>query len=94
MLEEVKKALRVTEKDFDTEIQLLIDAGESDLVTSGVASSNLDKPLVKQAIILYCKSLFGFDNADSDKLMQSYEHIKKKVAITYHDTIVDESESE
>lgn len=85
MLEEVKEALRVTENEFDNEIDGLIEAAKSDLETSGVASSNLDKPLSKQAIILYCKSLFGYDNSDANRFMEAYEHIKKKIAITYRE---------
>lgn len=90
MLEEVKNALRITESDFNDEIEGLIDAAKSDLETSGVASSNLEEPLCKQAIILYCKALFGYDNNEADRFMQSYEHIKRKVAITYRE----ESESD
>ena len=85
MLDEVKEALRVTENEFDNEIKGLIEAAKSDLETSGVASSNLDKPLSKQAIILYCKSLFGYDNNDANRFMEAYEHIKKKIAITYRE---------
>lgn len=85
MLEEVKKALRITNNEFEEEISSLIKACEGDLESSGVATSNLSKPLCKQAIILYCKAYFGFDNPDSEKLINSYEHIKKKVAITYRE---------
>lgn len=83
MLEKVKLALRITESDFDDEINGLIDAAKGDLETSGVASSKLEEPLCRQAIILYCKALFGYDNNDADRLMEAYEHIKKKIAITY-----------
>ena len=93
MLEEVKKALRITENEFNDEINGLIEAAKSDLETSGVASSNLEKPLSKQAIILYCKSLFGYDNSDADRFMEAYEHIKKKIAITYRESS-NESESD
>lgn len=86
MLEEVKKALRITNNEFDSEIMSLIQACESDLETSGVATYKINsRPLCKQAIILYCKAYFGFDNPDSEKLINSYEHIKKKVAITYRE---------
>lgn len=93
MLDEVKAALRITESDFDKEIEGLIEAAKGDLETSGVASSNLEKPLSKQAIILYCKSLFGYDNSDANRFMESYEHIKKKIAITYRKSS-NESESD
>lgn len=96
MLDEIKNSLRITGNDFDTEINGLIEAAKEDLKTSGVASSNLDKPLSKQAIILYCKATFGYDNNEADRFMQSYEHIKKKIAITYREETNnnDEEESE
>lgn len=86
MLEEIKLCLRITSTAFDNEIIALIEACKCDLETSGVASSYFDKPLCKQAITLYCKAFFGFDNPDAEKYNQAYEHIKKKVAISYRET--------
>lgn len=85
MLEDVKLAMRITNNEFDTEILGLMKAAQEDLRTSGVADMYANKPLVKQAVILYCKAMFGYDNNDSDKFMQAYEHIKRKIAITYYD---------
>lgn len=96
MLEEAKKSLRITDNDFDDEVRLLIEAAKEDLESSGVASSyfvtkdeeteeeigKIDNKLLKLAIILYCKTFFGFDNPDSEKYNNAYEHIKKKVSIT------------
>lgn len=96
MLEEIKKALRLIDNDFDDEVTLLIEAAKEDLKSSGVASSyfitkddetgekseEIDNKLLKLAIILYCKTFFGFDNPDSEKYNNAYEHIKKKVSIT------------
>lgn len=96
MLEEVKKSLRITDNDFNDEVTLLIEAAKEDLISSGVASSyfviedeeteeeieKIDNKLLKLAIILYCKAFFGFDNPDSEKYNNAYEHIKKKVCIT------------
>ena len=60
MLEDVKNALRISDDDFDNEIRDLIEAAKSDLETSGVASSFIreDKngPLIKNAIINFCKA--------------------------------------
>ena len=94
MLELVKKSLRVDDNEFDDELNLLIEAAVEDLISSGVASSNfytennqnhdtivINNKLLKLSVILYCKSLFGYDNPDSEKIYQSYEHIKKKVSL-------------
>jgi len=91
MLEEVKMALRISNTAYDNEITNLIDACKSDLETSGVAPSyfledNL-RALIKRAIIIYCKAQFGFDNQDASRLNESYELLKQKLAIVYHDYI-------
>lgn len=94
MLEEVKMSLRISNNAYDDEIQNLIDACESDLETSGVAPSYFDdidyRALIKQAIITYCKAQFGFDNQDASRLNESYELLKQKLAIVYHDYIEEE----
>ena len=87
MLEDVKKALRLTDEDFDNEVLILIEAAKEDLISSGVASNyfeteKVENKLLKLAIILYCKTFFGFDNPDSEKYNNAYEYIKKKVSIT------------
>lgn len=95
MLELVKKSLRVDDDEFNDELNLLIEAAVEDLISSGVASSNfydendvnhdtivINNKLLKLSVILYCKSFFGFDNPDSEKYNNAYEHIKKKVSIT------------
>ena len=96
MLEEVKMALRISNTAYDNEITNLIDACKSDLETSGVAPSyfledNL-RALIKRAIITYCKAQFGFDNQDASRLNDSYELLKQKLAIVYHEDIKEEEE--
>ena len=85
MLEDVKNALRISDDDFDSEIRDLIEAAKSDLETSGVASSFIreDKngPLIKNAIINFCKAEFGYDNPDSDRFRRAYESLKIKLAL-------------
>lgn len=96
MLEEVKMALRISNSAYDNEIKNLIDACKSDLETSGVAPSYFleanYRALIKQAIITYCKAQFGFDNQDASRLNESYELLKQKLAIVYHEEIKEEEE--
>ena len=85
MLEDVKNALRISDDDFDNEIRDLKKKKKSDLETSGVASSFIreDKngPLIKNAIINFCKAEFGYDNPDSDRFRRAYESLKIKLAL-------------
>ena len=91
MLEEVKMALRISNSAYNNEIKNLIDACKSDLETSGVAPSYFlednYRALIKQAIITYCKAQFGYDNQDATRLNDSYELLKQKLVIVYHEHI-------
>lgn len=85
ILDDVKIALRVTNTAFDSEILDLIDAARQDLILSGVttlkANDDTD-PLIKRAIITYCKANFGFDNPDADRLQKSYDMLKMHLALS------------
>lgn len=71
LLDDMKGILRVTEDEFEVEIEALIDGAKAELVRRGVKPSVIPsgddddiEPLVKNAIIFYCKSAFSFDNTD------------------------------
>lgn len=85
MLETIKISLRISNDAYDEEINDLIDACKVDLKISGIASTliNESDPLIRQAIKTYCKAHFGYDNADSDKLKESYSLLKQHLAISY-----------
>lgn len=81
LLQDVKTSLRVSHNALDNEIDSLIAAARRDLYESGVreeksnATVNID-PLVKQAIIVYCKAHFLANNDDADRFQQSYDLLK------------------
>lgn len=81
MLESIKMALRIKSSAFNEEINDLIEAAKLDLLTSGVTIIKEEDPLLKSAITIYCKANFGLDNKDSEKYQESYESIKKKLAL-------------
>lgn len=91
MLESVKLALRVTVSDFDEEIQDLIDAAKSDLSIAGVDIINEDDPLIRRAIITYCKANFGYDNPEAERFQQSYDMLKQHLSLSYDYRVVDET---
>lgn len=80
MLPEVKTALRVKTVAFDDEITDLINAAMLDLGVAGVVldENNID-PLVKRAIITYCRVNFGTPD-DYDRLKRSYDEQKAQLA--------------
>ena len=84
MLADVKIALRITNSAYDVEITDLIAAARQDLILSGVlpvkANSNTDA-LIKRAIVTYCKTHFGYDNPDAERLMMAYTHLKMSMTL-------------
>lgn len=86
----VKQALRVSTTILDTEINDIIDACKLDLSIAGIITIVDTDALIKRAIIIYAKSHFGVDNADSEKYMASYKSLRDHLAMCgdYSDEIV------
>lgn len=83
LIDDVKLALRVTAPDFDPEIQGLIDAAKADLKLAGVADPVETDPLIKRAIITYCKANFGYDNPEAERFQQSYDMLKMHLTLSF-----------
>lgn len=83
MLEDVKNSLRLSGDDLDIEIQDLINSAKADLILSGVNSVKVidTDPLIKRAVILYCKAHFGYDDT-SEKFEQSYISLKHHLTLS------------
>jgi len=81
MLEAIRKALRIKNTVFDDEINDLINACKLDLSISGIKIIDDTDPLIKQAVKTYVKANFGLDNKDGEKYMESYEAIKRHLAL-------------
>lgn len=81
LLPDVKTALRVSHDALDSEISDLITAARRDLYESGIsealaqATDKID-PLVKRAIIVYCKAQFLANNEDAARYQESYRLMK------------------
>lgn len=86
LLDDVKKALRVSSATYDDEVIDLINAGKSDLRLAGIYFVDeteelpLD-PLVKRAVVTYCKANFGYENTDADRFRDSYVMIKQLLSL-------------
>ena len=80
LINDIKLSLRIKNTAYDTEIQDLIDACKIDLGIGGVQSVDETEPLTAQAIKLYCKGHFGYDE-NSEKFQQAYESLKIVMAL-------------
>lgn len=88
ILTDVKNALRVSSKFPEDEVNDLIEAGKLDLRLAGVYFKDEDvDPLIKRAIITYCKANFGYDNPDADRFQKSYTMLKQHLSLAgdYHE---------
>lgn len=85
LLSDVKTALRIKHDALDGEISDLIEAARADLALSGVAADKTKDdtdPLIKRAVITYCKAHFGLENDDSEKYQRSYDMIKQHLSLS------------
>lgn len=80
MLELVKLALRITTDAFDTELNLLIAAAQTDLGIAGVTLPAELDPICQRAIITYCKMNFG-EPDEYARLKASYDEQKAQLSM-------------
>lgn len=83
IIDDVKQNLRISHNALDLEISDLVDAAKAQLVISGVTKSVLvsPDPLMKRAIILYCKANFGLDNKDSEKYQARFDSLVSHITL-------------
>ena len=73
--------LRIGTSSRDEEIRQVIDACLIDLKIGGVAVRDPDDKLIQQAIKLYLKSQFGYDN-NAEKFGEAYEHLRNALSLS------------
>lgn len=62
-IEEMLDALRVSQtEESEAEVSSLCQVALADLRRQGVDVIDIDDPLIKQAVKLYCKAHYGYDN--------------------------------
>jgi uncharacterized phage protein (predicted DNA packaging) len=96
LLPAVKTALRVSHNALDSEIDELISAARKDLYESGVgeiasnATDNID-PLIKRAIIVYCKAQFLANDKNAERYQIAYDLMKTHLALAsdYQDPVTE-----
>ena len=80
MLDAVKRALRLTVDAYDTELRELIAAATADLGIAGVTEYEEGDPLVRMAVVTYCRMHFGSPD-DYDRLAAAYDAQKGALQI-------------
>lgn len=80
VLDVMKLSLRIKSDAYDIEVQDLIDACLIDLNIAGVDEVDPEDALTMQAIKIYCKANFGYDE-QADRFRDAYESLKKVMAL-------------
>jgi hypothetical protein len=80
ILAAVKLALRITTDAFDEELSDLIVAALLDMKLAGIQNADTGDPLVKRAVITYCRLNFGQPD-DYDRLKKSYDEQKAQMGM-------------
>ena len=86
ILQKLKKIQGISHNEFDSTIQMWIDAGKQDLKRIGIVSALVDNPdsLVETAIITYALSQLDIANKEMYENSYSYQldtlrHIKEYI---------------
>lgn len=95
-LQDIKDSLRITGEDLNAEIEDLIEAAKADLILSGVLESKIAEtdPLIKRAIVVYCKANFGYEDPKiSERFQESYISLKHHLTLSAEYTIEGDTNS-
>ena len=79
-LEAVKLALRIVTAAFDSELNDLIAAALIDLKQAGISNTDQADPMIRRAIVTFCKLNFGQPD-DYDRLKRSYDEQKAQLGM-------------
>lgn len=81
LIAEARLWIRKSSNAFDSEIVQTMDSCILDLKNAGVRKLDTDDALIRQALKLYLKAQFGYEE-DSDKFAKSYEHLKSSLSLS------------
>lgn len=82
ILNDVKAAIRVKSDSCNGEIEDLIAACIKEMeIEGGVYVTDETDPLAKQAIKLYCKGYYGYDE-NSEKFIEAYKSLRDSMALS------------
>lgn len=77
----LKNAIRVKSDSANEELEDLTEACLLDLKISGVSITDQTDALFRQALKLYCKAYYGYDD-DSEKFKAAYAALKDSMALS------------
>ncbi len=96
LLDEARVHLRIMSEETDAEIETHIAAALRDMRRLGVREELLNEngtmdPLAKQAVFMYCKAHYGYDNSEAVRFSDDY---RMTVTALMHSDACDEDDEE
>ena len=80
LIEELKRIVRVRSADTEFELQGLVASCKKELELAGIYGDEAD-PLYRQAIRLYCKSHYGYDE-DTERFREAFNSLRDAMALS------------
>ena len=80
LLSFAKKSLRITSTVFDEEIQVLINAAESDITQAVDKSFDINDPVQCNAVAVYCQAYFGYGD---EKAVARYKDMLQAIGLRH-----------
>lgn len=81
LVQDLKKAVRVKSDAADGEIRGLVEACVTELRIAGVYARDLEEPLCRQAVKLYCKAHYGYDDK-TERFLEAYRSLRDSMALS------------
>lgn len=80
LVDELKRIVRVKTADAEDELLGLVASCRKELELAGIYGDEVD-PLYRQAIRLYCKSHYGYDE-DAERFQAAFESLRDAMALS------------
>lgn len=85
LLDKVKVACRIASNAYDDELTDLIAAAIADIGITDVTNLDEDDPLIRQAVLTYCRINHPYDGMDDGtmrRLRESYDEQKSQLLMS------------
>lgn len=80
LIEELKRIVRVRSVDAEFELEGLVASCEKEMEIVGIYGDETD-PLYRQAIRLYCKAHYGYDE-DAERFREAFDSLRDAMALS------------
>lgn len=79
-IEELKRIVRARSADAEFELEGLVASCKKEMEVAGIYGDETD-PLYRQAIRLYCKAHYGYDE-DAERFQKAFDSLRDAMALS------------